>query len=329
MSQENRKGLSPHHEKMVREYVRGRIQELVRKKEGGGGYTLYSPNQGKKNPPKAVGDFPTKVMAKRAELLRYPPKDASRLKKARKQIDKLQKDPQKRAEKEREWNRPKRKGRAGAPHREPATKKKTESADPLLRSMIRVVKEALFKEEEGPVSQWDERMTRLSKAAVEADSKLQRLQKDIEKRTVSSLQKSVDIVSKSLKKMKAKVSGGDVKRDPQRMKSYVEISLQLDGVEVGPIYVFVENGKLRCEISSSAKASFSKLKPERAKELRAELISIQEDVLDGQNDISTAIQARDKYLDGLQGKMDSYVAGMSALELSVLKGLLVNKYRGR
>ena len=44
-----------------------RISEIVRKKAGGGGYNLYSPNKGKKKNPKPVGEFPTRIAAKRAE----------------------------------------------------------------------------------------------------------------------------------------------------------------------------------------------------------------------------------------------------------------------
>src|SRR6185369_13387984 len=55
---------------VVREVVRNRVKEVVRKKPGGGGYVLYSPNQGKKKAAKGVGTFPTKLGAKKAELAR-------------------------------------------------------------------------------------------------------------------------------------------------------------------------------------------------------------------------------------------------------------------
>ena len=77
--------------------IRKAVQEIVRKKKGGGGYNLYSPNKGKKNPPKLVGEFPTHLAAKRAELARFPPKDAEQLKRARARLAKLSKDPKKRA----------------------------------------------------------------------------------------------------------------------------------------------------------------------------------------------------------------------------------------
>lgn len=322
------KKMTPQQEEMIREYVRSKLKEIVRKKPGGGGYVLYSPNKGKKNPPKPVGEFPSKLMAKKAELSRYPPKDASKLGKLRKQIDKIQKDPKKRAAKEREWASPHKAKSHGAPKREPA-KKTNEGIASLYESVASILREALFKEDDAPASQWDERIAKLSKAAMEADSKLQRLQKDIEKKTVSSLQSAVSNIAKSMKRSGVKVSGGDVKRDPARKKSYVEMNMEMDGVTVGPVYVFVEDGRLRCEISSSARTALAKLDPDDAKTLRTELLSIQEDVLDGQNEIVRSIEARDKYLGTLQDKIDSQLSGMSALEISVLKGLLVNKYRGK
>lgn len=87
-------------EQLVRMLVRRKIAEVVRKKAGGGGYVLYSPNKGKKKNPKPVATFPTKLAAKRAELARFPPKDPKKLTRLRKEVEKLMKDPKKRAEAE-------------------------------------------------------------------------------------------------------------------------------------------------------------------------------------------------------------------------------------
>ena len=82
-------------ENLIRSLIREKLREVVRKKKGGAGYALYSPNQGKKKPPKSVGEFPTKLQAKRAELQRFPPKDMSKLKRLRHEVERLQKDPKK------------------------------------------------------------------------------------------------------------------------------------------------------------------------------------------------------------------------------------------
>jgi hypothetical protein len=87
-------------EALVRALVRKKISEVVRKKAGGGGFVLYAPNKGKKKNPKPVASFPTKLAAKRAELARFPPKDPKKLLRLRKEVEKLMKDPKKRAEAE-------------------------------------------------------------------------------------------------------------------------------------------------------------------------------------------------------------------------------------
>ena len=72
--------------------VRLVLSEIVRKKPGTEStYILYAPNQGKKKPPKAVGEFPTRDMAKKAELERFPPRDTDKLNKARKRLQRMKK----------------------------------------------------------------------------------------------------------------------------------------------------------------------------------------------------------------------------------------------
>lgn len=88
-------------ESVVRKVVKNKINEVVRKKAGGGGYVLYSPNKGKKKAATPIASFPTKLAAKRAELARFPPKDPKKLQRLRKEIEKLLKDPKKRADAER------------------------------------------------------------------------------------------------------------------------------------------------------------------------------------------------------------------------------------
>ena len=77
------------------------MKEVVRKKPGGGGWLLYAPNPGKKKGSSKKGEFPTKLGAKRAQLARFPPKDAYKLNRLRKEVDRLTKDPIAAKEKER------------------------------------------------------------------------------------------------------------------------------------------------------------------------------------------------------------------------------------
>ncbi len=311
-------------EEKVREAIRAALKEVIRKKPGGGGYTLYSPNKGKKKPSKPVGDFPTRTAARRAELARFPPQDAEKLKKLRKDINSLMKDPKKRIEREKQDATGRKPGKkSGAPKR--ARKPKKES---LQISLQGIIKEALFAEEENQVSDWDDRLSGMSRSAVAADKRLQSLQKGIEKKSISTLEAAVKQLGRSVRSLKAKVTSDGPKKDEQRQKTYVSITVSLSGVDVGPIYVFVENGAAKVEISGEARNALTKLDPKVSKQLRAELVSFQEDVLSEMDDISGAIEARDSYLSKVESGVDELVSGMDALELSMLKSLLTTKYRG-
>jgi hypothetical protein len=283
----------------IREFVRKKIAEIVRKKKGGGGYVLYAPNTGKKKAAKPVGEFPTKFGAKRAELSRFPPKDIDKLKKARKELDRVRKDPDKMKK-----------------------KLKREGTEAILVSLI---SEALFREEDAG-SDWDENIGKLSRAAVSNDKKLQAHQKSIEKKTEAVLSAAVMTIKRALgKDAKLKSFGGVKKSDSG--KTYVAFGVQLDAIDIEPIYVYVENGKPRIEISSQAKVSLTKAEPDQAKMLRAELATVQERVLDREDSLTKAVDVRDKYLTKVQDTLDKIVAGFSPLEVSMLKNLLVRKYR--
>ena len=80
-------------------------------------------------------------------------------------------------------------------------------------------------------------------------------------------------------------------------------------------------------MTANAKASLVKAEPDTAKLFRAELVTVQERVLDEMDDITSAIQSRDKYLDKSQSSVDDYVSKLTPLQISILKQLLVKKYR--
>ena len=189
--------------------------------------------------------------------------------------------------------------------------------------------EALFREEEDAGSRWDERMVKLSKAALEADKKLQSLQKNIEKKGESTISTAFQIIQKTLKPRKMQAKSDGIKKDQSRQKTFLQFTITVDMTDVGPFYIFVENGKPKIEMSDEAKKLLMKIEAEKAKLLRAELITAQEDSLDIMSDIQDAVEKRDTYLDKLESRVDDFVSGLNATELTVLKNLLVQKYRGR
>lgn len=301
---------------VTQEYVRKKMPEVVRKKPGGGGYVLYSPNMGKKRPAKAVGTFPTKLGAKKAELARFPPKDPAKLKRARASVDKLLKDPKKRADKERAAAKEK-----GGKEKDDKKNESVELIRPLVRAFLY---EALFHEERSG-SEWDQHLTRISKNALDGDKKFQSLQTGISKKTEAVLKTAIDEIQKSLRGI-AKVTGKDVKHSPDKGKTYMMFSVELGSADVGPIFIYVENGVPKIEISDQAKSSLNRVDPADAKKFRAELITVQERVLDHIGDLIVAIGKRDKYLSKIEHDVDSVVSQMTSLEIALLKNVLVKKY---
>ncbi len=306
--------------KYFKHLVNQRIQEIVRKKEGGGGYNLYSPNKGKKKNPKPVGEFPTRMAAKRAELARFPPKDPEQLKRARTRLDKLSKDPKKQqaaARKELSAKGAKRTGKSAGER-----KAKKES---IINRMVGDLTERLFREDEVPGSPWDERISSLHPDAMSSDKKLHRYSKGIEMASQGALGDSHKALAKVLRGL-AKITQGDVMRDPDRGKMYMPVNLDVEGNEIGPIHLYVDGGSVCIEISQEAREMIAALDPMMAKNLRGGLMSFQEDHLPKIDKARKAWTDRDTYLDKLHQRLEKSVGGMSAVELHLAKQMM-NKRR--
>jgi hypothetical protein len=301
-------------EQVLREAVRVKIREVVRRKEGGKGYILYAPNKGKKTASKPVGQFTTKLAAKRAELARFPPKDPQKLARLRKQVDKLMKDPKKRAESE-----------------HPTMKsKKHETVELLHRALlaeavVQGIREGLFREE-APASEWDSYISKISDKAIKGDRRFQQIQKRLEAATKFAMAKAVKIIQKQLGG-DAKVKASSKTGTTEGGQVYIPFHIETPDARVGPIYLYVENGHPAIEMSDEAKTGLTKVLPGTAKAIRAAL-AMSGDNLNEVDDVSTVVGQRDAYLGKLEKQIDRMVAGMSPLQISLLKNLLVKKYRG-
>lgn len=302
---------------MFRMMVNQRIQEIVRKKEGGGGYNLYSPNKGKKKNPKPVGEFPTRIAAKRAELARFPPKDPEQLKRARKRLDKLAKDPKKKQDAERKELSAKKPRRAG----KAAGERKKAKKEAFIQSLTNALSERLFREDEMPGSPWDERLTGLDPTV---DKKLHKYHQNMDQMSSMALGDGHRALSKALKGM-AKVNPGDVMRDEDRGKMFMPIMLDVDGDEIGPVHLYVDGGMLKIEVSPEARESIAGLDPVMARDLRGGLMSFQEDHLPKIDRAKRAWDERDSYLDTLHKKLEKHVGGMSPVELHLARQLIRRK----
>lgn len=309
-------------ERVLREFVRATLREVVRKKKGGAGFVLFSPNQGKKKAPKPAGSFPTKLGAKKAELARFPPKDPGKLQRLRKEVERLLKDPKKRAETEKKAKDDVKK----------ESKELVEAAiisheilDSLLVRRPKAMRESLFKEA-APGSDWDQYIARMPDKVLSADKRFQTVQKNIAKKTEKVLNDAFGFIRKAVPKT-VKLKNYGIKKDQTGRKTYLAFSSVIDNVEVGPIAIYTENGVPKIELSDEAKAALTKTDPKSSKQFRAELITVQERVLDNEEELVKAIQARDKYLAKLEDEVDGFVAQLEPLQLSLLKQLLVKKYR--
>lgn len=415
----------------IRELIRNKVREVVRKKAGGGGYVLYAPNKGKKGRARGVGTFPTKLGAKRAELARFPPKDPGKLKRLRREVDRLVKNPKKAAEREKNAMKQKGtdKGAVKAPKKETVLRegpftpggtvpttgttptaapaglakdpksfmtglqgipkdqqnkrvsyvqnhlkdpnfvgmvKKQQNGDQVLKQLYglanqsakmvpgqtkttlgtqesvdrrhqfmerkvlstivtKSLTEALFREEKAD-SEWDDYIGKLSKQALAGDNKFQNLQKNISRKTEGILADALSTIKKAVGK-NVKIKDFGVKHDAQNGKTYLAFSASFEDVTAEPIYIHIEGGVPKIELSQNAKVTLTKADPDKAKLFRAELVTVQERVLDEMDDLSRAIEARDKYLRKLETEVDGYIASLSSLQVSLLKNLLVKKYR--
>lgn len=308
----------------LRALVRQAMQEIVRKKEGGGGFTLYAPNKGKKKSSKPAGEFPTRVAAKRAELARFPPKDPEQLKRARKRIDKLSKDPKKRAEAERKdltGGKPVKKSR------KPAADRKKAKRESLIRGMVGDLSERLFRDEEIPGSAWDEKLSNLSPDAISSDKRLAAMHKKMHQSSTWALDDAHKGFAKFMRGM-ARIQPGEISMDDNRKKMFVPVMMDVDGEQVGPIHFYIDGGHVRCEVSQACREQLANMDPDVARDLRGNMMTYTEDHLPEIDHARTAWSDRDSYLDKLHQKLDKHVGGMSSVEVHLAKQLL-NKQRRR
>ena len=124
-----------------------------------------------------------------------------------------------------------------------------------------------------------------------------------------------------------KLKNYGIKHDSSSGQTYLAFGASFQDITAEPIYIHIEGGVPKIDLSSNAKIAITKADPSAGKLFRAELVTVQERVLDNMDDLAKAIQSRDKYLGKLENEVDGYVAGLSPLQVSLLKQLLVKKYR--
>lgn len=337
--------LSP--EDLLRLLVKKKVKEIVRKnRDGEAGYTLYAPNQGKGKPPKPVGRFGTKAQAKAAELNQFPPRDPEKKAKAKKNVERLKKhkkvgegfafeglrdqlaeaamdamDDAETKASEQQKDPPPDGDFPGMDEPDPAAVQGPidPEGDPPAPPPVSSEKPVSREEE----SRWEDLLSKLSDTAVKKDPQLRRLVKKIQDVSLRSLERAVKSLTRGVKGVK--VSKGKVGTD-KLDRPYTTVTFQTDSGKVGPVYIYIKGELLHVVSDGDVKSAIMKLDPEQAKSVREALQELPHEF--DSKELQRAVEARDEYLEGMEVAVDDYLSDLDALELSMLKKLVVDKYTG-
>lgn len=320
-------------EEVIRHAVRRKIAEVVRKKKGGGGYVLYAPNRGKKHASKPVGEFPTRLAAKRAELARFPPKDPKKLQRLRKEIDRLMKDPKKRAEAELRSRKTQGtdSGVRHQVHKPPKHKVRKESVDRSMMEMVilrKIISRAILMNEAlGPQqgqSQWDEFISKVSTKVLAADKGYKRVQAKMQLAQQKALQQAVGILKKNLGAgAQIKMAKGTDQSGKPETPFFIILGDM--GSKLGPFKLSIDSGTPTVNVEDATN-SLTGVDPNVVKTVRGALAMAQ-DGMRNLNIIQQAVAERDAFLQKMEGVVDKMLQSMSPLQISLLKRLLVTKYK--
>jgi hypothetical protein len=177
---------------------------------------------------------------------------------------------------------------------------------------------------------WEKFVSRLSKQTVFSDPKLKKILQDMAKAEGKLLEKAVAMIDGVLKQTgKFDVSAKKVEIDPATKD--VKLNFVVDMKESKQKLTFavkLENGRPLLLFPNETKAMLNSMEGDDSKLLRAELMHSQETVLDNMEDVVTVTGRRDKYLKQLEKKVDKFLNSVTPVEISMLRYLLKNKYKG-
>jgi hypothetical protein len=90
----------------------------------------------------------------------------------------------------------------------------------------------------------------------------------------------------------------------------------------------LEHGKPMVLFPEDSRQALNNMLTTESKMLRAELMHVQETILDGMNDVIEAGLSRDTYLEQMQGRLQEVLGEMNLVETMLLKNLVREKLRG-
>jgi hypothetical protein len=182
----------------------------------------------------------------------------------------------------------------------------------------------------GQSAVWEDFVSRLSKDTVMSDAKLKKILQNMAKMEVKMLGQAVSTIKDVLKATKSlEVEQKGAAKDPETGDVALGFVVGMpENKQKLSFLVRLEGGKPLIVIPEESKMALNDMANEESKLLRAELMHIQETVLDNMEDLISIAQKRDDYLAKLSEKMGKLLDNSEPLEISMLKFLLKNKHKG-
>jgi hypothetical protein len=210
-----------------------------------------------------------------------------------------------------------------------STKKET------LEHLKKVLKESFLSYvfEQTPVSDdafvWDKFLEKLSRDTIFSDNKLKNILEKGIKSEVDLLNKSVEELKKVLQGTKSfEIQKSKIEKDPKSNKIQATFDVYMkENNKTLPFSIRLENSRPLIIVPDQSKNLLNSLANDESKLLRAELMHIQETILDNMTDVIDVNSKRNKYLRIVESKVDKILSQMNLLEIAMLKHLIRNKYK--
>jgi hypothetical protein len=222
-------------------------------------------------------------------------------------------------------------------HRKPQVSKKIEN---LKRMIRRVMKESnmisyMFDSTSPSVSLWESAIQKLPRHVVQSDAKLYEILEGIARAEAKTLARSVMEIKRVLEAAGPfLVERQAADQDPETGDVRMPFSVQIgkDDIEGGKkkllFGVKLEGMKPCILFPETSRTELSEMLTNESRLLRAELMHVQETVLDKIAEVIEASSHRDMYLDEMHKRLHESVKGMNFVEAVVLKKLVREKLKG-
>lgn len=177
---------------------------------------------------------------------------------------------------------------------------------------------------------WEKFVSRLSKETVMSDPKLKSILQKMAKSEAKLLAKAVSMIKQILGSTGAfqvEQKGSDQDATTGDIKLNFAVTLK-EGDTTLMFAVKLENGRPLILFPDESRNALNTMGTQESKLLRAELMHIQETVLNNMDDVVSVAAKRDTYLSKLENKIDKTLNAMGPLEIAMLKYLIKHKYKG-